>query len=82
MNLEYAKYRIRDVHSFFDAWILMLALGGLSHQLHIPRLAISYWSAWLVMIVSICLIPGSEYPVRIAKPSSLEKWAEERKKKK
>lgn len=40
---------------FVDAWILMLCSGGLSHQLSLSRLAISYWSTLLVVVISVCL---------------------------
>lgn len=43
------------LNPFFDAWILMLALGGISSQLHIPRLAIGYWPSLLIIIASIVL---------------------------
>lgn len=42
---------------FGDSWILMLALGGLSHQLHVPRLALAYWSCVLIVIVGIAILP-------------------------
>lgn len=75
----FAKPHSRVVVSFSDAFILMLVLGGLAHQLHIPQLAVGYWTAWLIMAVSICVLPGNEYPVRIANAGRFERWAEERK---
>jgi hypothetical protein len=43
------------VASFVDATIFMLALGGLSHQLHQPRLALAYWSCWLITVICSAL---------------------------
>lgn len=33
---------------FFSAWILMLILGALGHQLHQPKLFIGYWVCFLI----------------------------------
>lgn len=77
--IEYSKYHSRTLMSFVDAFILMLLLGALSHTLHFSwahYIALSYWQSLLVMWVSICIIPGAEYPVRIAKPSWLETFNE------
>lgn len=42
---------------FFDAWVIMMCLGGLSHQQHLPRLALSYWSCLLIIVISIAILP-------------------------
>lgn len=42
---------------FFNSWLLMLALHLLSGHLEIPRLAIGYWTAVLIVLLSIALIP-------------------------
>lgn len=46
---------------FGDAYILMLSLGGLHSQLGLHT-AISYWSSFLIIIISICLIPQNTFP--------------------
>jgi hypothetical protein len=40
---------------WFDAWVMMLCLGGLANQLGVPRLAIGYWPSLLIVVVSVCL---------------------------
>lgn len=47
----------QSISFFFDAWILMLVLGGLSSNLGIPRLSVSYWTALLIMIAANCILP-------------------------
>lgn len=42
---------------FFDGGVLMLALGGLADRFSLPWLAIDYWSAVLIVIVAICILP-------------------------
>lgn len=42
---------------FFDAWILMLALGGISHRQHIPHLALDYFTCLLINIVAVAILP-------------------------
>lgn len=44
---------------FVDGWIIMLALGGLSHQLNIPSLAIGYWSCVLIQLIAIAILPST-----------------------
>jgi hypothetical protein len=41
--------------SIVDSYIVMLALGGLSHQLHKPSLALAYWSCWLIVVIAYAL---------------------------
>lgn len=41
--------------SIFDAFVVMLALGGLSHQLHKPHLALAYASCWLIVVIAYAL---------------------------
>lgn len=77
--IEYSKYHSRTLMSFVDAFILMLLLHWLSGTIHASwahDIALTYWQSLLVMWVSICIIPGAEYPVRIAKPSWLETFNE------
>lgn len=42
---------------FFDAWIIMLALGGLAHRLHTPRLSLDYFTCVLINVLAIAFIP-------------------------
>jgi hypothetical protein len=42
---------------FFDAWVLMLCLGGISHMNNLPSIAINYWTSLLIILISIALIP-------------------------
>jgi hypothetical protein len=44
---------------FVDGWIIMLALGGLSHQLNIPTLAIGYWSCVLIQLIATAVMPST-----------------------
>lgn len=44
-------------YPLFDGWVLMLILGVLSQQMAVPRLAIGYWTAVLIVLLSIALIP-------------------------
>lgn len=49
---QYNKRRFMLVFDYFQsAWFCMLALGGLSDMLLIPRLAIGYWPTLLFMII-------------------------------
>lgn len=41
---------------FVDAWVLMLVLGGISHQTG-WHTAISYWVAFLLCHAALALIP-------------------------
>lgn len=61
----------RFVTSFFDALWLMLILRELSFQLHKPYLAIGYFTSWLIMAVSLCIIPGNEYAITVRE---IQKW--------
>lgn len=36
---------------FFEPWILMLVLGGLSHMFNVPALAIGFWPCVLISIL-------------------------------
>lgn len=42
---------------FADGWVLMLALGGISHINHLPRLALSYWTCVLIVVIAIAILP-------------------------
>lgn len=44
---------------FIDGFVLMLALGGLSHQLHKPHIAIAYWSCVLIALAAMCVFPST-----------------------
>lgn len=41
-----------------DPWILMLALGALSHRLQRPELALSFWVSLLLVIAVQSISPG------------------------
>ena len=78
--IEYSKSHSRSLMSFVDAFILMLLLGWLSGTLHYSWahvIALTYWQCLLIMWISICIIPGNEYPIRIARPSWLERFNEQ-----
>lgn len=42
---------------FFDAWIIMLALGALAEREHWPRIALGYFSVLLINIIAIAVLP-------------------------
>lgn len=49
------KAGVQIILPFARAYFLMLALGGLAHQLHHSWLAIGYWSSWLVAFIALML---------------------------
>lgn len=51
-----ANYDVSESGNFFvRVWFLMLALGGLGHQLHLPKLFLSYWTCALIVVVALML---------------------------
>lgn len=38
--------------AFIGGWFLMIVIGALGHQLHLPRLFIGYWTAVLIEILT------------------------------
>lgn len=78
--IEYSKSHSRSLMSFLDAFFLMILLGWLSGTIHASwahSIALTYWQCLLIMWISICIIPGNEYPIRIARPSWLERFNEQ-----
>lgn len=54
-----------------DPFILMLALGGLSHQLNKPQIAIGFWPCLLLVIAIQSISPSHVTKWKIEEDSKL-----------